>query len=320
MTTNNAINNIQINQINGDSGSIAPTGGVVTIKAGNSSQNSGATVTFTNSSSTSTLNVSDANSNTLIGNLCGAGISVGDHNTGLGTCLGNLNGGIKNTAIGYAAGQSISAGGSNTCVGYVAGNSFTTGSNNVVIGQNAATTYSSSESSNIIISNAGTNAESNTIKIGTQGSGSGQQNKCFIAGINGVTASSPNYVTINTSTNQLGVAAIPTAFAWTDVTGATQTLAANNGYVTDRSGGVTYTLPASGTLGDNIQIVGKLGLATITPNALQQIVLGAANGTAGITGTAVATNLGDCIELTCITAGSSTVWRARNWVGAWTLT
>ena len=106
---------------------------------------------------------------------------------------------------------------------------------------------------------------------------------------------------------------------WTDVTGATQTLAAANGYITDHTN-VTYTLPASGTLGDLIKIVGKLGLATITPNANQQILIGSASGTVGATGTAVATNVGDCIELICITSGASSVWRADAFVGNWTLT
>jgi len=108
-------------------------------------------------------------------------------------------------------------------------------------------------------------------------------------------------------------------FTWTDVTSATQTLAVQNGYLTDRGAGVTYTLPATAAIGDEIRIVGKLGLATITPNANQQILMGAASGAVGAGGTAVATNAGDCIDLICTTAGASTVWRAANWVGSWTL-
>lgn len=115
------------------------------------------------------------------------------------------------------------------------------------------------------------------------------------------------------------VSLISGGFTWTDVTGATQTLAVQNGYLTDRGAGVTYTLPASASIGDTIKIVGKLGLATITPNANQQILIGAASGAVGVTGTAVATNVGDCIELICITAGASTVWRADSIIGTWTL-
>ena len=110
-----------------------------------------------------------------------------------------------------------------------------------------------------------------------------------------------------------------TGFSWTDVTGATQTFAASNGYITDRGGGVTYTLPASGTLGDTIKIVGKSGIATITPNANQQILIGSVSGSVGVTGTCVATNAGDCIELICTTSGASTVWRADSVIGNWVL-
>ena len=109
-------------------------------------------------------------------------------------------------------------------------------------------------------------------------------------------------------------------FTWTDATNATYTLAAQNGYITDRGGGVTFTLPATGSLGDIIKIVGKLGLATITPNANQQILIGSVSGQVGVLGTAVANNVGDCIELVCITAGASTVWRADSVVGTWTVT
>jgi len=57
---------------------------------------------------------------------------------------------------------------------------------------------------NIIIANNGTAAESNTIRIGTQGSSSGQQNKTYIAGIAGVSNSNTTLVTQDSSTAQLG--------------------------------------------------------------------------------------------------------------------
>jgi len=108
-------------------------------------------------------------------------------------------------------------------------------------------------------------------------------------------------------------------FTWVDATGATQSLAVQTGYITDHSATVVYTLPATASLGDIIKIVGKLGLATITPNANQQILIGSSSGSVGVTGTAVSNNVGDCIELVCITAGASTVWRADSVVGTWTL-
>jgi len=133
------------------------------------------------------------------------------------------------------------------------------------------------------------------------------------------TLSAGTGISITNGSNSITIAATGAGLTWTDATGATQALIAENGYVTDRGGGVVYTLPASGTLGDEITIVGKLGLATITPNANQQILIGSASGTVGITGTAVSNNVGDCITLICITAGASTVWRANSVVGTWTL-
>ena len=106
---------------------------------------------------------------------------------------------------------------------------------------------------------------------------------------------------------------------WTDVTSATQALSVQNGYFTDRSGGVTYTLPATASLGDIIIIDGKLGLTTIAQNAGQSIRFSSAITTVGVTGSAVGTNLGDCVTLRCSTAGASTVWIAENFNGNWTI-
>lgn len=126
-------------------------------------------------------------------------------------------------------------------------------------------------------------------------------------------------ISISNGAGSISIATTGGGFTWTDVTGATQTLAVQNGYLTDRGGGVTYTLPATASIGDTIKIVGKAGLAVITPNANQQILIGSATGLAGATGTATATNAGDCIELICTTGGASSVYRAFSVVGTWTL-
>lgn len=111
----------------------------------------------------------------------------------------------------------------------------------------------------------------------------------------------------------------PNGFPWTDVTSATQTLAVNNGYFTDRGAGVTYTLPATASLGDCIKIDGKLGLATVAQNANQAIRVGSLISTTGVGGSIVSTNVGDCITLRCSTAGASTIWIAETIVGNWTV-
>lgn len=115
------------------------------------------------------------------------------------------------------------------------------------------------------------------------------------------------------------VSSIGGSFAWVDVTGATQTISVQTGYVTDHTN-VTYTLPASASLGDQFRIVGKLGITTIAQNANQQILVGSASSTVGIGGSVAGTNVGDCMWLVCITSGASTVWRAESFVGNWTVT
>lgn len=119
---------------------------------------------------------------------------------------------------------------------------------------------------------------------------------------------------VNTST----LTALSTDVAgtsWSDATGATVTMVANNSYVTDRGGGVAYTLPATAAFGDTMDIVGKLGAWTVAQNANQQIVLGSASSTVGVTGSISSTNVGDCVHLLCITGGASTVWRVTSSMG-----
>lgn len=95
-----------------------------------------------------------------------------------------------NTAVGYGSLQGLTTSGDqNTAIGRQSGYQLQTGGHNVLIGHIAGSAYTTSESSNIIIGAnvTGTVGESNTVRIGTQGSGTDQQNKCFIAGISGVT-------------------------------------------------------------------------------------------------------------------------------------
>jgi hypothetical protein len=135
----------------------------------------------------------------------------------------------------------------------------------------------------------------------------------------GTITSTGGSIAVTTGAGTLNLEVSTGGFAWTDVTTATQAMVVQNGYITNRSGGVVYTLPATTVLGDEIKVVGKLGITTITPNANQQILMGSGSGTIGVTGTIVGTNLGDCVTLRAITAGSSTVWRAESFVGNWTI-
>lgn len=194
-----------------------------------------------------TVETIDFNLSNLLLGVPGTFITSGMQNCGYGQlCLPALTSGTLNSAYGYGAGNSISVGQGNSLFGTGAGASITisnfttamgvsalgnftttpgdiasnsaygyfcfknvlTGHHLIGMGVSAGINYVGAESSNIIIGNSGTVGESNVIRIGTQGSGSAQQNICLIAGIVGVTNSNPVLTTINSSTGQLGVQAL----------------------------------------------------------------------------------------------------------------
>ncbi len=208
-----------IQTIDGNSGSA--TGSTVTIET---ILNSG-TTKFNASGSTSTVQFHDASSNVVIG--YGILAPVGSSNTGLGYTV--FNGGVSgndNCALGTSALQNITSGGNNCAFGQgslenvlggsqntavgggVAGGSITTGSWNTYLGYAAGSANTVGDSSNLYINNTGGAGENNTIRIGIQGTGSQQQNTCFISGITGATASGNSVIC--SSTGQLATSGVST--------------------------------------------------------------------------------------------------------------
>jgi hypothetical protein len=238
-----------IETINGDVGSI--TGTTVTIYADNAALQAGSSVEFVNSGTISTLVVTDSSNNTIIGKGAGNASLSGSDSVGLGTnVLSALTTGSQNSFGGYESGQKITSGSFNSGWGLGSLGELLTGSFNIAYGYDSGTAYESSESSNICIGNPGVTGESNAVRIGTQGSSTQEQNKCFIAGIVGVTASNPELVTINSSTGQLGVQALTQnglLFGGAS-NSVSQTSVVDNGVVITSAGGVPETL-ANGTAG-----------------------------------------------------------------------
>lgn len=152
--------------------------------------------------------ISSGQDNTCVGRLAGSAITTQSGNTCVGNAAGNTTTGSNGTFIGENTGNSFNviSGTENLGVGYSTLRNLTTGARNICIGSNTGNGYTSSESNNICIQNGGTTGESNVLRIGQQGSGSYQQNACYIAGIVGVTPSNLQPVAINSSTGQLGVA------------------------------------------------------------------------------------------------------------------
>lgn len=248
-----------------------------------------ATVLFTGAGSTITQ---DFGLNNLILGSNPAGLPSGNgvSNAGVGgSVLNALTSGSSNAALGYTAMQFVTTGNGNSAVGFealrtlVSGNlnsafgslalaSLTnnglsgnttaiggsalqhlqTGVSNIALGALAAQNYTGAESSNIIIGNNGVNGESNVIRIGTQGTGIGQQNQTFIAGV------------LNTVSGRVVNVTIPGAYPYT-------TLITDDAIFVDSSSARTIIPLANPKIGTTYKIKDRVGSAaanniTITPS------------------------------------------------------
>ena len=125
-----------VTTLDGDTGSATPSAGVITVFTNVAANDAGATVLFHGSGSDLQLFVSDANSNTFIGNESGSAAlsSGGSNNTALGE------GSLKNA---------------------------TTSTNSIAIGNQAGSSLTGSESNTINIGNTGLVGVSNLTNIGT---------------------------------------------------------------------------------------------------------------------------------------------------------
>lgn len=93
---------------------------------------------------------------------------------------------------------------------------------------------------------------------------------------------------------------------WTVVTSASQTLAKANGYISNRAGLVTYTLPTVAAVGDrfSVTLINSGGSWTIVENASQTIKFGSSDTTA-TTGSLSSTANGDTVDIICTVANTN---------------
>jgi hypothetical protein len=191
-------------------------------------------------------------------------IFSGNRNIGIGTqALGDMETGSLNVAVGYLSGNQLVTGSFNTSLG---SDTLQTdgGSYNTVVGYNAGSQYTSTESSNINIGNVGVTGESNVMRLGTQGSGNGQVNTAYMAGIVGNTVANTELVTINSSTGQLGVTStlspalggtgVDNASGSTITLGGALTTSGAHALTLTTTGSTNVTLPTTGTLATTSQL------------------------------------------------------------------
>jgi len=236
------------------SGAVVVDNGNMQVTAGN------ITMPFTNAAGTEGLLL--VNGNNFINTLAAGNVFVG---TGSGNLTLNVFSALFNTAFGATTMQSLTTGSTNVTVGAQSLELLTTGNANIAmgtsalqnlvsgdqnigIGSGAGLSYTTNESYNILIGNQGVIADANTIRIGTNGSGVGQQDTTYIAGIFGATPGVGSDMVVIDSTGLLATQAIPV--------GGIQTLNGDVGSAT----GTTVTIAG----GSNIST--SAAVATVTIN------------------------------------------------------
>lgn len=162
--------------------------GITNLSLG-TSQPARTTAVFTASLGSGALqSITSGSQDTAVGYQAGQSLTTGSNNTFIGYFAGRLaTTGTSNTALGATALAAYTSGaanaGSNLAIGSGSLTNLVTGTNNTAIGNSAGNAYTGSESSNVVIGSVGVLGESNIIRIGTQGSSTGQQTDCYLAGV-----------------------------------------------------------------------------------------------------------------------------------------
>lgn len=160
----------------------------------------------------------------------------------------------------------------------------------------------STNSAALVVDNGGTPVYTAALangKLVIGVSGGTPQVGSILGGTNVTVNESPGSITINATGGG--------AYKWNEVTGTSQGITVNNGYIANNGGLVTLTLPPTSAVGDHIAIVGKgAGGWLIAQNAGQNIQIGSVSSTGGIGGSVASSNQFDSVELVCTTA--NTTW------------
>ena len=306
--------------VTGDTGTPISSNSL-TIFANTAALNCGSSVFFNNNGvTTSTLNVTDSNQNTLIGQLAGNASISGDGNTGIGSsALANLSTGAANTSLGSSSLVQITTGSSNVGIGFGSLDATNTGNWNIGIGSYAGDNLNGPESSNILLNSYGIINQSNTLCIGqSTGTGSQQLNAAYIQGIYSNTqnpSGTVEYVTIDNTTGQLGVTTSggSGAIPWADEATSFAAVASNGYFCT---AALTATLPASPSQGDLVEFnTTTASSIVVQANTGQTIIVSATSSTTA--GTATSSASGN--SLTLIYRTADTAWHATSSIGNWVL-
>jgi hypothetical protein len=323
-------------------GAVSPdgSGNINVITAQVSGPYASGTSYFSGSPNTLTWVASDSSNNCSVGTnaLIGAATSGANQNTAFGNGTGSNVTGTNNAFFGINAGNTCT-GSNNLFLGAFTGGS-TSGNWNICIGSSAGNAFTGSETSNIYLNNTGSPGESNVLRIGrATGSGSNQDlQNAYICGINGVsvgsvasvvaisgdllgsaTITAGTGITVTPTANTITISSSSAGVPWTAVTGTSQAMAINNGYITNNAGLVTVTLPSTAAVGTIEWVAGEgAGGWLIAQHAGQNIIFESATTTTGTGGSLASTVQYDSVQLLCIVA--NTTWSVISSVGNITVT
>lgn len=277
-TTSSTVGQIQVNTVRAfhkygtANNFVGGNAGNFTLTVGSATNNNGF-------GDTSLASLTTGNTNCCVGSASGNKLTTGSNNVAVGhAALWNGTGSTQNVAIGQTALQDASVGNQNVAVGYNALGAQPL-SYNIAIGAGAGFSYgSTTESSNIVIGNSGVNGENNVIRLGTTGTGNGQQNLCYIAGA--VTFGNSTATETHALANGAGVKTV--TLGSTNTTSATTVQSGSGALnITATNGALTIN---SGT--------GALGISTdasattvsfATGGAVKTVTLGSTNSTSTTT-------------------------------------
>lgn len=177
-----------------------------------------------------------------------------------------------------------------------------------------ADTYTAS---NLLYSNGANTvtglATANSAALTTNSSGvpawtASMTNGQLLIGSTGATPT-PNTLTagtgigISNGAGSVTISVTGSGYTWTDVSGTSQSMAVNNGYVANNVGLVTLTLPSTAAFGSTVMIQGYgSGGWRVAQNAGQTIHTGVLSTTTGVGGSLSSTNRYDSIEILCVVA------------------
>lgn len=115
-------------------------------------------------------------------------------------------------------------------------------------------------------------------------------------------------ISIDTASNFIKINATGLAgIGWTHVTGTSQAMSADAGFIVDNVGLVTLTLPLTAAIGSFIYISGLgSGGWTIAQNSGQNIQIGSVSSTGGVGGSVASADQYDSLILNCVVA--DTTW------------